>query len=95
MKILGTIINTRLYWEENCSEIIKKVNARMQLIRELQSFGTKNNEMVHFWILFCRSVIEQSCVVWGTSLTQENIDNLERNTENIYQAGFKRKVQKL
>jgi hypothetical protein len=34
--------------------------------------------MVHKWILFCRSVLEQSCVVWGTSLTQENKDDLER-----------------
>ena len=39
--------------------------------------------MVHFWILFCRSVLEQSCVVWGTSLTQENIDNLERTQKTF------------
>ena len=31
----------------------------------------------HVRIMFCRNVIEQSCVVWGTSLTQENIDDLE------------------
>ena len=83
MKILGTVINTRLSWDENCSEIIKKVNARMQLLRELQSFGATHDEMVHFWILFCRSVLEQSCVVWGTSLTQENIDNLERTQKTF------------
>ena len=83
MKILGTVINTRLSWDENCSEIIKKVNARMQLLRELQSFGATNDEMVHFWILFCRSVLEQSCVVWGTSLTQENIENLERTQKTF------------
>ena len=72
MKILGTIINNQLSWDENCHEIIKKVNSRMQLIRELKSFGASNQEMSHFWILFCRSVLEQSCVVWGSSLTQEN-----------------------
>ena len=29
------------------------------------------------WKLFCRIVLEQSCVVWGSSLTQEDQDDLE------------------
>ena len=33
MKILGTIINTRLSWDENCAAIISKFNARIQLIK--------------------------------------------------------------
>ena len=83
MKILGTIINNQLSWDDNCNEIIKKVNSRMQLIRSLQSFGASANEMVHFWQIFCRSVLEQSCVVWGSSLTQENIENLERTQKSF------------
>ena len=78
MKILGTVVNNKLSWDENCSLIIKKVNARMQLLRSLQSFGASIEEMVHLWIVFCRSVLEQSCVVWHSSLTQENKDDLER-----------------
>ena len=65
MKILGTIINNQLTWDDNCNQIIKKVNSRMQLLRELHSFGASAEEMVHFWTLFCRSILEQSCVVWG------------------------------
>ena len=48
MKILGTIINSRLSWNENCNAIISKVNARKQLIRGLQSFGSTKEEMVNF-----------------------------------------------
>jgi hypothetical protein len=33
MKILGTIVDSKLSWDDNCSMIIKKVNARMQLLR--------------------------------------------------------------
>ena len=55
----------------------------MQLIRGLQSFGATSQEMVHFWILFCRSVLEQSCVVWGPSLNQENIEDLERTQKSF------------
>ena len=63
MKILGTIINDKLTWDENCSHLIKKVNAWMQLLRGVQSFGASNEEMVHLWKTFCRSVLELSCVV--------------------------------
>ena len=41
MTILGTIVDSKLSWDENCSLIIKKVNAIMQLLRSLQSFGAK------------------------------------------------------
>ena len=76
MKILGTIVNDRLTWDENCDYLIKKVNARMQLLRGVLSFGATLDEMVHLWKIFCRSVLEQSCVVCYTSLTQDNIDDL-------------------
>ena len=78
MKILVTVVRSDLTWTENCSLIIKKVNSRMQLIRSILSFGANTEEMVHLWVVFCRSVLEQSCVVWHSSLTQENRDDIER-----------------
>ena len=55
----------------------------MQQLRGEQGFGAKMHEMVHLWILFCRSVFDQSCIVCGTSLTQENVRDLER-TQTIF-----------
>ena len=49
--------------------------------------------MSHFWILFCRSVLEQSCVVWGSSLTQENIENLERTQKTFAKLVLKEKYK--
>ena len=83
MKILGTIVKTDLTWTENCSLIIKKVNARMQLLRNLLSFGATTEEMVHMWVVFCRSVLEQSCTVWHSSLTEENRNDLERTQKTF------------
>ena len=83
MKILGTIVDSSLSWDENCQYIIKKVNARMQLLRGVKGFGASIEEMVHLWIVFCRSVLEQSCVVWGPSLTQENREDLERTQKTF------------
>ena len=36
------------------------------------------------WKIYCVSVLEQSCVVWGSSLTQENIENLKRTQKNWF-----------
>ena len=78
IKILGTIITDTLSWDENCHAIILKVNKRMRLLRETYSFGATKEEMVHLWIMYCRSVLEQSAVVWAGSISQENNIDLER-----------------
>ena len=83
MKILGTVITDKLTWDENCNEIIKKVNKRMLLLKKILSFGATKEEMVHIWIVYCRSLLEQSAVVWSSSLTQENIDDLERTQKSF------------
>ena len=78
MKLLGTIVTDKLTWDENCSELVRKVNSRMRLIRKCVSLGATRQELVKLWIIYCRSILEQSCVVWHNSLTQENIEDLER-----------------
>ena len=82
-KILGTILTNTLPWDENCSAIIRKVSARMQLIRKIWSFGSSCQEMVQIWKVFCRSILEQSCAVWDSRLTQENRNNLERTQKTF------------
>ena len=55
----------------------------MQLLRGVHGFGTNINEMVHLWTVYCRSVLEQSCVVWGSTLTLENANDLERTQKSF------------
>ena len=55
----------------------------MQLLRAVWGFGSSIKEIVHLWKLFCWSVLEQSCVVWGSSLTKENQDDLERTQKSF------------
>jgi hypothetical protein len=83
MKVLGTIITSTLNWDENCTNLIKKVNNRMQLLRKVWSFGSSQQEMVHLWKVFCRSVLEQSCVLWDSGLSLENREDLER-TQKVF-----------
>ena len=38
-KLLGTIITNDLKWDDNTAAIVKKANARMELLRKVASFG--------------------------------------------------------
>ena len=78
MKVLGTIIDNRLSWDQNCAMLIKKVNARMQLLQKAKSFGATLKQLKHLWITYCRNILERSCTVWHSSLTDQNSDDLER-----------------
>ena len=39
--------------------------------------------MVHLWKVYCRSVLEQSCVIWDSSLTEDNRTDLERTQKTF------------
>ena len=83
IKNFGTIIESNLSWNDNCMAIIRKVNARMQLLRKVWSFGSSREEMVQLWKTFCLSVLDQSCVVWDSGLTCENRKDLERTQKTF------------
>ena len=83
MKILGLTVSNKLDWNMNTSILVKKINARMVLLRSVFSFGASISEMVHLWKLFCLSVLEQSCAVWGSSITNENAEDLERTQKSF------------
>ena len=62
----------------NGRRIQPKANARMELLRKVASFGTGVEELKEIYYLFVRSQLEQSAVVWHSSLTEENKSDLER-----------------
>ena len=77
-KILGTIISDSLSWNANCARIVKKCNMRLQLLREVASFGTDVRMMKLIYIQIIRVILEGSCQVWHGSLTKKNRRDLER-----------------
>ena len=77
-RLLGTILTDDLKWDLNTSNIIKKANARMQLLHKVANFGTPTEDLKTIYILFIRSILEQSATLWHSSLTKENATDLER-----------------
>ena len=55
----------------------------MIFLKKIQSFGATPEEMVHLWTLYCRSILEQSSVVWSSSLSSENRTDIERTQKSI------------
>ena len=51
-KLLGTVITTDLKWEENTSLLVRKANARMQLLRKVATFTKDEGELKNLYILF-------------------------------------------
>ena len=57
--------------------ISEKGFGRMELLRKVSEFcGYKDR--LHIYKTFVRSVLEKSCVVWHSSLTLKNTNDLER-----------------
>jgi hypothetical protein len=83
-RLLGTIISNDLSWDLNTSALVKKANARMELLRKVASFGTGVEDLKTVYILYIRSLLEQSATVWHSSLTEENKSDLERVQKSAF-----------
>ena len=81
-KLLGLIVSSDLTWSRNTQYIIKRANSRMELLRRISSFNAPMKDLVQIYITYIRSILEQSCVIWHSTLTQEDCDNLERVQKN-------------
>ena len=78
IKLLGTIIKNDLTWSSNISRLVKRANSRMVLLRKLCEFGAPMQDLKTIYITYIRSILEQSAIVWHSSLTEENKNNLSR-----------------
>ena len=78
IKLLGTIITNDLKWNENTKMIVKSSNKRMQFLHRAAKFTNNVRDLKMIYMLQIRSKLEQSAVVWHSSLTQKNKNDLER-----------------
>ena len=50
----------------------------MELLRRISNFGASWDDLKNIYFLYIRSLLEQSCIVWHSSLTEKNSTDLER-----------------
>ena len=59
-KLLGVIISDDLKWDENTKYLVKKAYSRMELLRKVASFTNSLADKKNIYVLFIRSILEQS-----------------------------------
>ena len=74
----------------------------MPLLSKASSFGASREDLKEIYVLFVRSLLEQSSVVWNSGTTKEEIQSIERvqksalklilNTSNI---NYKKALEKV
>ena len=77
-RLLGTIVQNNLSWDLNTKELVRKANARMELLRKVSSFSPGIEDLKTIYIMYVRSILEHSATLWHSSLSKENRDDLER-----------------
>ena len=65
-------MNDKLTWHSNTDFIIKKAYKRMML-HKLFDFGLQMEDIIEIYILYIRSILDRSAVVWHSSITQDEI----------------------
>ena len=75
-RLLGLIVQDDLSWRSNTESLVKRAYTRMIIIRKFE-FDLNTDDMITIYVLFIRSILEQSSVVWSSSITQGELASLE------------------
>ena len=76
--LLGCVITSDLKFHMNTEHMVKKAYARMTLLHKLYSFKVATDDLVNIYILYIRSLVEQNVAVWNSTITQEEVEDIER-----------------
>ena len=77
-KLLGTYITSDLKWNRNTDYLIREANKRMRLLHAASKFIKDRKILTQLYYTHIRCRLEQSAVLWHSSLTIKNIVDLER-----------------
>ena len=77
-KLLGYWLTSGLRPETHVKYILKIAYQRIWSIRRLKANGISNEDILHFYCIKIRSILEYSCPIFQPMMTQENRDDLER-----------------
>ena len=77
-KLLGYWLTKDMKAHRHVQHMLKIVFKRLWAIRKLKKAGISDDDLLHFFFVKIRSVLESNCPVFHSILTQENTDDIER-----------------
>ena len=77
-KVLGVTIQSDLKWNSHITNIIKKANKRLYLLRLCKRAGVRQNELLCIYTSLIRSLLEYCAVVWHPALPSYLHNDIEQ-----------------
>ena len=77
-RLLGIQITSDCRWNEHVANMISKANIKMWFLRRLKNLGASTCTLKEVYSLFVRQALEFAAPVWTSSLSKQNIKNLEK-----------------
>ena len=77
-RLLGVVLRDDLSFKSNTDLITKNAYKRMSILHKLGQFSLPAEDMINIYVLYIRSVLEQSSVVWNSSITKGEQLDIER-----------------
>ena len=77
-KLLGYWFTTDMKTHRHVQHILAISYKRIWAIRKLKKAGISNSDILHFYFIKIRSILESNCVVYHPMLTQEDSNDIER-----------------
>ena len=80
-KYLGTVIDNKLSWADQCTTVLSKSQQRMYFLRKMKSFHVDNTILRLFYKSVIESVVLFSCVVWYGGCRKKDFSKLQRTSK--------------
>jgi hypothetical protein len=77
-KLLGLILTSDLSWSANTDYMVGRCNSKLWTIRRLKKLGANQEDLLDVYCKQIRSILEFAVPVWNSSITGENISQIER-----------------
>jgi len=76
-KLLGLHVTDSLQWNEHVSSLCSRAAQRLHFLQQLKRASMSSDDLLYYYQSVVGPVTEYACVVWHTSLTQEQTKQLE------------------
>ena len=77
-KLLGYWFSADMKTDGHVDYMLAICFKRLWAIRKLKQSGVSDSDILHFYFMKIRSVLESNCVVYHSMLTQDNTNDIER-----------------
>ena len=83
LKLLGVLIQANLKWDSHISDVVSRAGRRIFMICRLRKASVPMHDLVNIYSTYIRPLLEYACPLWSTSITTNQIYDIERIQKRI------------